>query len=627
MSGRSILARTLAGTAVVAVAGALAVAAFPWGWLRSPAERLLSAELARPVTIAAADRIDGFGLSPTVRLSGIHIPQPGWAGNGDLARIDDLTVRFPVLPLLTGRFLPGAVTIDGLHLALRRNAAGRWNTDDGRPRAQEEQDAAIPRIRHLRIRNSDIDLVDARRRLDLRTTITADAGTLRLAGQGRLAGAPIRLTATGRGLSDLDPAGRYPFALQIRSPQVTLSARGTMDRPLDLARFDARVTSRGDDLRSLDALVQAGLPETQDYRLSARVRRDPDRWSFTDLRGTLGRSDLAGTLLVTKQDGRTRLDAALRAARFDFDDLSSDAARARSAARDRAIGRRILPGTRIRLDKLGHVDGRLRFTADRLLMPPGSRFRSLDATLVLDRRRLTIRPLRVGLTHGTLAGSMVVDHRGADPALSMRLAMRGARIEDVLTSVAEASGPLDGRITLDGRGSTMRQAIAASSGTIGLVATEGRVARTLATLAAGDLLRGAGLVIGKDGGSVPIRCLVGHFVVRRGRLTPSPLLIDTPIMRADGQGTVDLATERLSLVFHGRSKQPDLIQSAAPVRISGTLARPRLDVTPPDPPGRKRGLFAKVGAFLKTIRTRGDAGRAMPAPDAACGRLERLALR
>ena len=627
MSVSPILSRILAGTALAAGAGALAVAAFPWGWLRSPAERLLSAELGRPVTIAAADRVDGFGFSPTVRMSGIRVPQPAWAGRGDLARIDDITVRFPVLPLLTGQFRPTAIDIAGLHLALVRNAAGRWNTDNGRPATPSDSDAAIPRIRHLRIRNGDVRLVDARRRLDLRTHVVADAERLRIDGAGRLRGAPIRVTASGRALNDLDPDARYPFAFAVVSPQVTLSGRGRMDRPLDLARMEARVASHGNGLKSLDTLVQAGLPETPDYRLTAHLRRDPGRWTFTDLRGTLGRSDLAGTLSVSRQDGRTRLDATLRAARFDFDDLSSDAARARSAARDRAVGRRILPGTRIRLDKLGHVDGRLRFTADRLLMPPGSRFQSLRATLVLDHRRLTVRPIRVGLTHGTLSGSMIVDHRGADPALTMRLAMRGARIEDVLTSVAEASGPLNGRITLDGRGSTLRQAIAGASGTIGLVATDGRVARTLATLAAGDLLRGAGLAIGKDKGSVPIRCLVGHFDVHRGRLTPSPLLIDTPIMRADGQGSVDLATERLALVFHGRSKRPDLLQSAAPVRISGTLANPKLDVTPPDPPGRKRGLFAKVGVFLKTIRTRGDAGRATRAPDADCARLERLALR
>lgn len=620
------LLRILAGTALVGVSGVIAVAAFPWGMLRGQVESQLSARLGRPVTIASADRIDGFGFSPTLRLSGIRVPQPGWAGSGDLARIDDLTVRFPVAPLLRGKLLPTAIDVAGLHLSLIRDANGRWNTDTGSEQADDGNND-IPRIRHLRIRDSDLRLVDARRRLNVMTTLAADDRTLRIAGRGTLQNAPVRITATGAALNDLDPGARYPFALAIASSRVTLSARGTMDHPLDTDHFDARVTSKGDDLKSLDAVVQAGMPETQEYDLSASVRRDAPGWSFTDLRGTLGRSDLAGTLTVTKPNGRTHLAATLRADRFDFNDLSSDAAQARSVARDRAIGRRVIPGTRIRLDKLGHVDGTLRFTAARLLMPPGSRFRTLSATLVLDRRMLTVRPFRVGLSHGTLAGGMVVDHRGSAPKLSMRLAMRGARIEDVLTSVSEASGPLEGRIALDGTGSTLRDAMAASSGTIGLVAREGKVARTLATLAAGDLLRGAGLAIGKDTGTVPIRCLIGRFTVRGGKLSPDPLLVDTPVMRADGRGSVDFSTERLALTFTGRSKQPDLIQSAAPVRITGTLADPKLDVTPPDPPGRKRGLFDKVGAFLKTIRTRGDEGRAAPAPNADCARLERLALR
>ncbi|WP_076068337.1 AsmA family protein [Sphingomonas montana] len=619
--------RLLAGTAIITASGVLAVGAFPWGLLRAPIERRMSAQLGRPATIGAIDRVDGFGFTPTLRITDVRIPQPGRLGRGDMLRVAQATVRIPLLPLLRGKLLPTALDVSGLRLVLVRDAAGRWNYEN----SGGDDDAAddIPRIRQLRIADSRVRIVDARRRLDLEASLAADERSgVRVSGRGTLRGSSIRVTAHGGALNDLDPAARYPFGLTIASPAVTLSADGTMDRPLDLGHFSARVTSHGDDLKSLDAIVQAGIPATQQYRLRANLRRDAPGWAFTRLSGMLGRSDLAGTLTVTKREGRTFLDADIRSRRFDFDDLSSDAARARAAARDRAIGRRVLPGTRIRLDKLDHTDGRLRFVADSLLMPPGSRFRSLSATLTLDHRRLVVDPLHVGLTHGALSGSMLVDHRAStQPRLTMRLRMRGARIEDVLTRVSEASGPLSGRIALDGSGPTLRAAIAASSGTIGLVAREGHVARTLATLAAGDLLRGAALAIGKSDTTVPIRCLIGRFTVRGGRLSPAPLLIDTPVMRADGHGSVDLATERLALIFTGRSKRPDLIQSAAPVRISGTLADPRLDVTPPDPTGRRQGLFAKVGAFLKTIRTRGDAGRGVRAPDADCARLEDLALR
>lgn len=626
-TARRLLPLILGGTAIVVASGTLALAAFPWGWLRVPAERMLSDRLGRPVTIAAAERVDSFGFTPTVHLAGLRVAQASSSAGGDLARIADLTVRFPVAPLLRGALLPTMVDMSGLRLDLVRNATGRWNFGSDKP-GGDEGGGDLPRIDTLRIRDGHLRLRDARRDLDLNATLAADrTDGLRITGTGSLQGGPVRVGARGGALDALDPDARYPFMLAIASPRVALSARGSMDHALDLGHFRARVVSRGDDLKSLDAILQAGLPATQHYDLTATVRRDAPRWVLTDLTGTLGRSDLAGTLTVDKRDGRSKLDAKIHANRFDFDDLASDEAKARGIARTRTEGRRVIPGTRVRLEKLGRTDGVLRFTATHLLMPPGSRFESLAATLTLDHRRLTVSPLRIGLTHGALTGRLVVDHRGRDPNVAIRLLMRGARIEDVLTRVSEASGPLDGRIALDGTGSTLRAAMARSNGTIGLVARDGQVARTLATLAAGDLLRGAGLAIGKDRGTVPIRCLVGRFQAKGGTLTPAPLLIDTPVMRADARGTVDLSTERLALAFTGRSKNPDLLQSAAPVRISGTLADPRLDVTPPDPPGRRRGLFAKIGTFLKTIRTRADEGRGTPAPDADCTRLERLALR
>ncbi|MFD1950648.1 AsmA family protein [Sphingomonas arantia] len=620
-------ARLLAGVSIVAAAGVVAVGAFPWGVFRGPIEQRLSARVGRPVTIGAIERVDAFGFSPTVRIRDVRVPQPSWAGRGDMLRVAEATVRFPIGPLIRGKLLPTAVDVAGLRLVAVRDGRGRWNLDGGGSAGDDSGD--IPRIRQLRVRDSEVRIVDARRRLDLEATLSADARSgVRIAGRGTLRGAAVRVVATGGALNDLDPDARYPFGLSVVSPAVTLEARGMMDHPLDVAHLAARVTSRGDDLKSLDAIVQAGIPATQDYVLRADVRRDGSTWAFRRMVGTLGHSDVAGTLTVSKRAGRSFLDATVRSRRFDFDDLASAAAQARAAARERVTGRRVLPNTPIRLDKLVHTDGRLRFVAERLVMPPGSRFRSLSATLTLDRQRLVVAPLRVGMTHGSLDGSIAVDHRaGGDPRLAMRLAMRGARIEDVLTTVAEASGPLEGRIALDGSGSTIRSALGRSSGTIGLVAREGLVARTLATLAVGDLLRGAVLAIDGDGATVPIRCLIGRFTVRGGRMSPAPVLIDTPVMRADARGSVDLATERLALMFDGRSKRPDLIQSAAPVRVSGTLADPKLDVTPPDPVGHKRGLLSKIGTFLKTIRTRGDEGRGVRAPDADCSRLERLALR
>ncbi|MRU29864.1 AsmA family protein, partial [Xylella fastidiosa subsp. multiplex] len=85
------------------------------------------------------------------------------------------------------------------------------------------------------------------------------------------------------------------------------------------------------------------------------VARDPrgqlDRpdWIVEGLKGTIGRSDIAGHATIRKRDGRTRIDGALSADRFDFDDLASNAGKAKAAAKRAQLGPRLIPDTAIDL--------------------------------------------------------------------------------------------------------------------------------------------------------------------------------------------------------------------------------------------------------------------------------------
>ncbi|MBV1691817.1 hypothetical protein KRR38_30105 [Novosphingobium sp. G106] len=85
---------------------ALVAGAFPASWLKGLAERKLSAELARPVTIAALERESPFSFTPILRVKGVDIPQAKWAGPGKLASIASLRVRVAVLPAIFGRANP-----------------------------------------------------------------------------------------------------------------------------------------------------------------------------------------------------------------------------------------------------------------------------------------------------------------------------------------------------------------------------------------------------------------------------------------------------------------------------------------------------------------------------------------
>ncbi|KAK0330673.1 hypothetical protein LTR94_031922, partial [Friedmanniomyces endolithicus] len=66
-----------------------------------------------------------------------------------------------------------------------------------------------------------------------------------------------------------------------------------------------------------------------------------------------------------------------------------------------------------------------------LLWPGPSPFRSLTGTISLERSRLSVEPLTLGLTRGTLSGRIGVDQRDGGPLLDIAMAPGETR-EDAL---------------------------------------------------------------------------------------------------------------------------------------------------------------------------------------------------
>ncbi|UAJ09916.1 AsmA family protein [Glacieibacterium megasporae] len=619
-----------AAVATVVFIPVVVVAVLPLNWVRSPVERAASNAFGRRVSIAGMARLNTFSLSPIVRLEGIRIAQPTWAGPGDMATIADARISFAVADLFRGHLVPLSLDIDGAQVALVRDASGRsnWAGEPSRAVGGEPRPATPPRLRHLGIANTMVRLHDLKRHVDITATIASDSHGLAIIGAGTQRGQPLRVTAHGGALERIDPMTRYPFAVEIASPLVNIVGRGTMDHALDAGHFTVRLATRGHDLINLDDIIEAGVPATQAFALTATVRHNDYDWLITDLAGTIGRSDLAGRLSVKRRQSRSLLDGAVTANAFDFDDLASDEQLARGKAEEARIGKRIVPATAIHFEKLGQTDGVIRFHAGKLLSKSPSPFVALDATLVMDHRRLVVKPLTARLTHGMLTGDIVVDHRGGSPKLTATLDLVGARIEDLFNiSPQRATVPVDGRIRLHGSGDTVRAALGRGSGTLDLSGRGGGIDYKVATLAAGDVVRGLGLAISGDSDRLtPIRCIDARFVARDGVFTARDLILDTMVMRADGEGTLRLPDETLALTLRGRSKHPDVIQSTVPIHIGGTLARATFDVVPVDRSAPKRSLLGRVGDVLKSLKVHSDADRGNVAPDAPCNKLRVAAL-
>ena len=138
----------------------LILAVFPWGLLGSAVCRAATERFGRPVTIGSVHRVDSIGFHPTIAVEDLKIPQAGWAGQGDFARVAKAEIRFSVWPLLRGAFVPEDIRVSGLRLALVRDQQGRTNWS--RP-GEPEQGGSATDLQGLTVTDGVVSYRDARR--------------------------------------------------------------------------------------------------------------------------------------------------------------------------------------------------------------------------------------------------------------------------------------------------------------------------------------------------------------------------------------------------------------------------------------------------------------------------------
>lgn len=603
------------GLALVPLLGGIVLAAFPWGLLKGRIEARLSHHLGRPVSIASMERVDHVSFHPRVRLRGVRVPQPDWVRQvpGDLARVDRVDLDFSVWSLLAGHQPVERADVGGADLVFYRNAQGRKNWSDGK--GGDAGQATLLRL--LRVSDTRLRYLDDKRRRSLDVTVTSDDAGLRLNGSGLVMGHKVIVTGQGAPIVESRAGAPWAYSLALEGPDVGFALKGTMPSPLDTGHLQGQARGHALDLRLLDAIIEAGLPGTQPVRLTASIRRHRPDWVIEDLQGTIGRSDIAGHATITKRKGRTRIAGALSSHRFDFDDLSSNEGKQRAAAIKARLGPRLLPGSAIDLSHVRRTDGALDLKVEQLLWPGPSPFRSLQAHLSLERSHLVLRPLTLGLTHGTMRGSVTIDQRRPgqrDPQLSVDLTIRDALLSDWFPR-ARIDGSLMGRLAMHGQGHTVRAALGRGDGMVALVGRNGSIPARTAALLGQDV--GGGLTTGKEEES-SLRCMVVRLDVRHGIARPAPVLIDTSRGQSRVWGSIDLADEKLRLMLKGAPKGKALLRLPGSVPIAGTIKAPDIRV-----PHQAKTVGGVLGMLADGIT-----GHQEPrAQDADCNRLAMQALR
>ena len=333
--------------------------------LRGPIARMAAAHLGRAVHIDGRLQLHLLSWTPRVIVNQLRVANPDWVtlkesegklagrarpgakdpqGNApdagehmaksageptDMVRIGQLQVSLSIPALFKGEILLPYLGIDDTDINLVRDTKGRanWDFTPTSPSKPSTRPTRLPVLGSLHLGGGHLVVADEVRKLHFNGTVAADqaanggAQSLSLKGDGSINEEPFELTATGDPLITAESHKPYTVASDIRAGRTKVKSRITITKPFDLGSVVADLSASGDDLADLYYLSGLALPNTAPYTVSGHLQRRGTLLKLTNFKGTLGNSDIHGTISIETAAARPVLSADLATELLDIKDL------------------------------------------------------------------------------------------------------------------------------------------------------------------------------------------------------------------------------------------------------------------------------------------------------------------
>jgi uncharacterized protein involved in outer membrane biogenesis len=331
------------------------------------------------------------------------------------------------------------------------------------------------------------------------------------------------------------------------------------------------------------------------FTVSATLIGNDRRLRADDIDLRIGSSDVAGSVLLDRgvDHRRPRFVARLSSELIVWSDLlhrpdPPEGGEASDAPAAKPKRDRVIPDGPVDVDALERLDADLAWDIAELRLALHS-YRRLGVTIGLADGALEVSRLAgVGDRGGALEGSATIASRAGRVEGRLELAVRDAKLA--------LAGPdtkpdrlcaYSGTIQLASSGATWRELATRADGAATMTLGPGDVASSVVDRITADILVSLLQALNpfsRSGGQEELECAVLHAEVHDGVVSVGPMALQTGSVTMLGEGTVDLATEKLRLDWVSKPRKGLGLSASAVtnslIRLGGTLARPSVEVKP-----------------------------------------------
>jgi uncharacterized protein involved in outer membrane biogenesis len=586
--GQETTVRVALILAVMVVVVIVVALFFPWNLLRGPLASYVSHQLGRPVAIAGDLNVK-LGWTPRIQVNDVSIGNAAWSKDPQMAQVQRMNLRVELYSLFAGPLVVPAVELIEPQLLLEKNKDGAANWLFG-------DSGYIPPVRlgTIDVDRGIVRYRDPALRADISVKLQSSPATpdtppsLRFSGDGRFRGEAFRIDGQGLGLSELRKVGDpYQLTWHARAGATDVRFAGSVV-PSEVERLKGELQVQGKDLSQLYPIVPLPIPWTPPYKLSGQLSHKGKLWSYRQLKGTVGDSDLAGDIELDLSRARPSVTADLTSRRLDYKDLGGfvglppgestsgvKTGEQQQATVRRAVSARVLPDEPFKLDRFRIADADIKFRGTSVTWIDAP-IDNLSTHLLLKDGVLRFEPLDFGIGGGHVVAKLSFDANGQIARTQGDIEVHNVELKRIFPQLASpqgTAGRFGGRASFKTQGNTVAAMFASANGEGAMIMHGGEASTLTLVMTNLDLARAAALLLQGDKTS-EIRCAVAAFGVANGQMIPQLMVIDTTAVTINGEGSIDFRDEKYDLHLKAHSKKPSLLALRGPIIVGGTFKNP-----------------------------------------------------